>query len=73
MNNNTTMYSGMLEIDHAKGVITFTTGGTEEGMRILRITHLNTPIPRGYAVDMVAISQVTSYTQLQELQESQDA
>jgi len=53
-------YQGVLEIDYANGTITFNSGG----IRVLRVTHLDTPVPKGMSVDMVAIRNVTSYSPL---------
>lgn len=55
-------YEGHLHINPDDGVIFFM---SKEGHRILRVTHLPTPIPDHMAIDLVAISNVTSYTPLQ--------
>jgi hypothetical protein len=54
---------GHLEIDLDNGVATFTSGG----IRVLRITHLPDPIPKGMSIDVTAISQLTSYTPMHEV------
>ena len=53
--DNKITYSGELSIDYEHGIITFTSQGT----RILRVTHL--PLPIGVTIDMVALSDLTSY------------
>lgn len=52
---------GELTIDHETGTITFKTA---LDIRLLRITHLPTPIPDNVMIDLVAIKNVTSYTPL---------
>jgi len=55
-------YQGVLEINYTEGVITFTSGG----IRVLRITHLRTPVHKGTSVDLVALDNLTSYAPLVE-------
>jgi hypothetical protein len=57
-----TIYEGQLEINHAEGVIIFT---AKTGPMILRITHLRKPVPRGAAIDLASVSQLTSFTPLE--------
>lgn len=52
------IYNGQLKIHYENGTIDFESGG----IRVLRITHLPTPIPPGASIDIVAIRNVTSYT-----------
>lgn len=54
-------YEGTLYIDPDNGVVKFE---TRTGVRLLRVTHLLEPIPTDSAIDLVAISNVTSYTPL---------
>jgi hypothetical protein len=49
---------GALYIDAKNGVITFL---DRDGNRLLRVTHLPTPIPPNVMVDVTAIRNVTSY------------
>jgi hypothetical protein len=60
-------YEGTLEIDQDTGIATFTTRGLVHGslIRVLRVTHLPTPVPEGVSIDLVAIRNVTSYTPLE--------
>lgn len=53
------VYEGALYIDTEKGVVSFL---TKDGHRLLRITHLPTPIPAGIGIDLVSILNLTSYT-----------
>ena len=53
------VHEGALYIDVERGVVSFI---DKNGGRLLRVTHLPTPIPPGMAIDVVAIQQVTSYT-----------
>jgi hypothetical protein len=59
---NKTVYEGQLEIDYNAGVIYF---HSNEGMTILRITHLLTPMPFGKGIDMVSVPHLTSYPPLE--------
>jgi hypothetical protein len=54
--------SGELTIDPLNGVIIFKDGWHRT---ILRITHLREPIPDNVLIDLVALSNLTSYTPLQ--------
>jgi hypothetical protein len=54
--------NGELRIDLINGVITFHDGWN---MMILRVTHLPEPIPSNVLIDIVALSNLTSYTPLQ--------
>lgn len=58
---STTMMNGELVIDHVNGVATFKDGW---GRPILRVTHLPRPVPFDVGIDLVAISNITSYTPL---------
>lgn len=52
-------YQGALYIDVERGTVSF---WDKHGNRILRVTHLDVPIPDNVSIDVVAIKQVTSYT-----------
>jgi hypothetical protein len=53
---------GHLEIDHNNGIIYFR---SDDGVTILRITHLKTPTPHDTGFDLVSVQQLTSYPPLQ--------
>ena len=52
-------FEGALYIDTERGVISFL---DSNGNRLLRVTHLAIPVPPGVMIDIVAISNLTSYT-----------
>jgi hypothetical protein len=66
---NSNVYEGALYIDTDKGVITFL---SKEGQRILRVTHLPTPIPDNVMIDMVSLPNLKSYTPLQHTESFQE-
>lgn len=49
--------NGLLQIDRENGIITF----SSQGITILRITHLPTPIPTNVVIDVVAVNKLTGY------------
>lgn len=53
-------YNGILHVDTDKGIATF----VHDKGRLLRVTHLPTPIPDDASIDVVAIGNITSYTPL---------
>ena len=53
------VHEGALYIDTERGVVSFL---TKNGQRLLRVTHLSTPVPKDVSIDIVAIHNVTSYT-----------
>ena len=53
-------YNGTLHVDTDKGIAIF----THDKGRLLRVTHLPVPIPEDVSIDVVAISNITSYTLL---------
>jgi hypothetical protein len=53
------IHEGALYIDREQGVISFL---DNDGNRLLRITHLPTPVPPNIMVDVTAIRNLTSYT-----------
>ena len=55
------VHEGALYIDAERGVVTFL---SKDGFRLLRVTHLQVPVPAGTSIDVVAINQITSYTPL---------
>jgi hypothetical protein len=57
-----TVMNGELRIDHINGLITFNDGWSRV---VLRITHLQEPIPDNVLIDIVALAPLTSYTPLQ--------
>lgn len=54
-----TLMNGSLILDTLNGTAEFKDGW---GQTILRVTHLQTPIPNNVMIDVVAIRNVTSYT-----------
>lgn len=57
VSNDVTHIAGTLTIDHNEGTATF----VQNGQTILHITHLRTPVPHEYPIDMVALDNLTSY------------
>lgn len=50
-------FNGKLRIDFDEGMIIFT-----DGVILIRITHLRTPLPHDGIIDIVALAALTSYT-----------
>lgn len=59
-------YKGYLTIDLDEGIAIFMAEDSEgRQYRMLRVTHLPKPIPVDFTIDVVAIRNVTSYTQIE--------
>ena len=60
-------YEGVLRINQDEGTATFYARDmiyVADGARILRVTHLATPVPDDVSIDVVSIFNITSYTPL---------
>ena len=58
LKRNYVVIDGRLMIDFDAGTIIF----TNEGVVMLRITHLKPPLPHDGIIDIVALAALTSYT-----------